>query len=611
MTKALTMLLVVIAICCLAGAQSNPTAADWRTPSESSNYRTTPRYNETMAYLRRVAAAAPRQVKFETFGKTGEGRDLVAVIFSRDGNFDPAALHRAGRPVLLLQNAIHAGEMDGKDACLALARDMVVTKTRVSLLERAVVVIIPIYNADGHERVSAYNRINQNGPTEMGWRTNAVNLNLNRDYMKADAVETRAFLRLWNRWLPDYFVDNHVTDGADFQYDVTYAIDTGPDVSPATAEWQRSAVAPYLEKSVTNSGHLISPYFSFVDESDPGKGAALTQDVPRFSTGYGVVQSRPAMLVEMHMLKDYKTRVTGNYEIMRAMLEVMNRDAAKLVENNRAADAATIAAGKTHDPQAKFPLRLKASSETAPVHFRGYKFERVPSDISGKNWIQYSHEPLEIIVPLPVKLEVAAAVAPPAAYLVPAQWTDVIDRLTAHGVAVRRITAAWSGEVETYRCERMHWQEKPFEGRHPITAIGDLSEHPDARPLCRPVRERFSFPAGSALVPLDQRAAKVAIHFLEPDGPDSAVAWGFFDTIFEQKEYGEDYVLEKLAREMMAKDAKLKEEFQNKLATDKEFAGSSFARLNFFFQRSPWWDQRLGLYPVGRLNSLQNLPVAK
>ncbi|MCI0351869.1 MAG: M14 family metallopeptidase [Acidobacteriales bacterium] len=602
------LLAAIVVFGCWAGAQQTPVAGDWQTPSEKSGYRTTPRYDETMAYLRRVAAAAPGQVKIESFGKTGEGRDLVAVIVSRDGNFDPAALHRAGRPIVLLQNAIHAGEMDGKDACLALLRDMVVTKTKASLLEHAVIVIMPIYNADGHERVSAYNRINQNGPEEMGWRTNAVNLNLNRDYMKADAVETRAFLRLWNRWLPDYFVDNHVTDGADYQYDITYAVDTGPDVPAAIAQWQHNSVIPYLEKSVSPTGHVIGPYISLVDDADPAKGLVINQDNPRFSTGYALVQNRPSLLVEMHMLKDYKTRVTGNYEIMRALLEVINRDARQIVQNNREADAAAAALAKSQD--AKFPLRLVASKETVPFRFRGFKFERTPSEISGKTWIQYGIQAVELDLPISARLEVTTTVAPPAAYLVPAQWTDVIDRLTAHGIRLRRTTRAWSGEVEAYRCEGLNWRQRPFEGRHPQASIADGGSQEGAVPNCRRVREQLSFPAGSALVPLDQRAAKVAIHLLEPEAPDSLLAWGFFDAIFEQKEYAEDYVLEKLAREMLAKDAKLKEEFESKLASDKEFAANPSARLNFFFRRSPWWDPRLGLYPVARLSSLTGVPVA-
>ena len=367
---------------------------------------------------------------------------------------------------------------------------------------------------------------------------------------------------------------------------------------------------PYLEKSVTASGHSIAPYISLVDDADPAKGLKINQDNPRFSTGYSLLQNRPAMLVEMHMLKDYKTRVTGNYEIMRALLEVINRHAEELVGNNREADAITIAAGKAHSAAAKFPLRLAPSVEMEAFHFRGFKFQRVESEISGKPWIQYSHEPMAIDIPRPARLNVALAITPPAAYLVPAQWTEIIDRLAAHGMQMERTSAPWSGEVETYRCEGLKWQQQPFEGRHPIQSIADLGgDRPNDRPQCRLVREQLSFPRGSAVVPLDQRAAKLAIHFLEPEGPDSALAWGFFDAIFEQKEYGEDYVLEKLARDMLAKDPKLKAEFENKLAKDKEFAASCSTRLNFFFQRSPWWDQRLGLYPVGRLDSLDGVPV--
>jgi len=588
----------------LPGSNDN---ADWRTPAERSDYRTTPRYDETMAYIQRVAAAAPGQVKVEVFGKTGEGRDLLDVVVSRDGVFDPEALHRAGRPVLLIQNAIHAGEMDGKDSCLALLRDMAITKSQARLLERAVVVIIPIYNADGHERFGHYNRINQNGPEEMGWRVNATNLNLNRDYVKAEAPETRAWLRLWNRWLPDFFVDDHVTDGADYQYDVTYSLSTGAGNDPNIIEWQQKNVAPYLDRSVAASGHVIGPLIFLTDDADPTKGIERFPSTPRFADGYVVLQNRPGMLVEMHMLKDYKTRVTGNYEILRALLEVMNRDADTLVRLNREADAAVVANGKRFDPGAKFPLRTAPSKETQPFLYRTFNYTRELSGVSGQPWIRYSPEPLNITIPRPVRLDTALTVAPPRAYIVPAQWTQIIAVLEAHGLSLERTTRPWNAEVDTYRCTGLKWNEKSFEGHHvmfsPQFAAQPFTGH------CTPVHERLSFPAGSVVVPMDQRAAKVAIEWLEPEAPDSAVAWGHFDAIFEQKEFGEDYVVEKLAREMMAKDPKLREEFEQRLTSDKQFAGDAHARLDFFYRRSPWWDRELGLYPVGRLTTLEGVPL--
>jgi hypothetical protein len=320
------------------------------------------------------------------------------------------------------------------------------------------------------------------------------------------------------------------------------------------------------------------------------------------------------LLVEMHMLKDYKTRVTGNYELMRALLEVINRDAGLLTKANRDADAATITAGKTYDPIARLPLRLELTDQAEPFFFLGYKARRSPSEISGTPQVEYTREALELEIPYRSTFRVKLAVVPPVAYIIPPQWKDVIRVLQAHGLRLKQTTAPWTAEVETYRCQNPKWRARPFEGRQVLFQPGS-GDQPGAGDVpsveCHAVRETLSFPAGSAVVPLDQRAAKVAIHFLEPQAPDSAVAWGFFNAIFEQKEYAEDYVMEKLAREMLEKDPKLREEFEQRLDGDPAFAASPSARLNFFYLRSLYRDQRLGLYPVGRLTSLEGVPLAR
>jgi hypothetical protein len=583
---------------------------EWSTPAEKSCYATTPLHDETMAYLKRVQAAAPGQVRIESFGKTGEGRELDIVIASRDGVFDPAAIHAAKRPIVLVQNSIHAGEMDGKDACLALLRDMVITKTKAALLERAVFVFIPIYNADGHERRGAYNRINQNGPEEMGWRGNGTNLNLNRDYLKADAPETRDFMAMFHHWLPDFFVDDHVTDGADYQYDVTFTIDDGPNLPSGTAKWVDDVATPTLEKYVDDHGHLASPtYINLVNDNDPAQGLAFNDNPPRFSTGYMILEGRPGMLVELHMLKDYKTRVTGNYEILAGLMELMNRDADKVIALNATADKEAEGMGAHPLSNVKYPLALGWGGQTTPFLFRGYAFQRSLSEVSGAMWVKYSHELWNVSLPFQTGFKVTAETTLPAAYIIPAQWTKVIDVLAAHQVEMERTTAAWSGDVETYQCAGMTWQEPPFEGRHP-TFNGEAIRNPGKFGSCALVRERMSFPAGSAVVRLNQRLSRVAVQWLEPAGPDSALQWGLFDPIFEQKEYGEAYVLEELAREMMAKDPKLKAEFEKKVGSDPVFAGNPMARLEFFYERSPWFAaNRVGLYPVGRLGSLDGVPV--
>jgi hypothetical protein len=601
--------LVLFALPFACGAQ---TAPDWRTPAEASDYRATPDYAETLAYLKRIAVAAPGTVRMEDFGKTGEGRVLKIVIVSGDGVFDPAAIHASGRVILLVQNAIHAGEMDGKDSCLALLRDMVITKTQAALLNHAVFVFIPVYNIDGHERRSAFNRINQNGPEIVGWRANGSNLNLNRDYMKADAPETRAFLKMFHRWLPDFFVDDHVTDGMDYQYDVTFTIDDTPDVAPAAAAWIRDTVTPELDRQLNASGHLSFPaLIDLVDHTNPAKGLSFDGGAtPRVSNGLMILENRPGLLVELHMLKDYKTRVTGNYEILCALLEVLNRDAARLIALNHQADADAAKLGAQPSGQHPFPLAVDWGGLTTQVDFKGYQFTRSTSEISGGESIAYSHEPWNTTIPMQTGATVTLSVTPPAAYIVPPQWTSVIDVLSAHDVAFRRTTAQWTGKVQRYHCSGMQWQATPFEGRHPLFPGEDGGAHPGHFGQCVLSEETVTFPANSVVVPLNQRLSKVVIHWLEPEAPDSALRWGFFDPIFEQKEYGESYVLEKLAREVLARDPALKAEFEHRLQTDANFAANPRARLEFFYERSPWGrENRVGDYPVGRLLSLDGLPL--
>jgi hypothetical protein len=585
---------------------------DWRTPAEIDDYRTTPDYKETVEYLERVASAHPETVRIENFGKTGEGRDLKVVIASKGGLFDPDGIHAAGRVVLLVQNAIHAGEMDGKDACLALLRDIVEGGERAKLLDRVVLVFIPVYNIDGHERRSAYSRINQRGPELAGWRANATNLNLNRDYLKADAPETRAFLRMFRRWSPDFFVDDHVTDGADFQYDVTFDIDATPDVFPATAEWIRKSVTPELTRRVNATGHLAFPSTIFLNnDTDPSQGIAFHDNPPRFSTGLMILENRPALLVELHMLKDYRTRVTGNYEVLRSLLELLNEHAATLIALNRDADRAAAALGSGGSRSEAFPLFFEQSGESTSVEFLGYEFTRYPSEVSGATAIRYGTTPWNTTLSMSRGTKVSSSVRPPAGYLIPPQWTPVIDVLTAHGVMLQRLARDWTGTVEQYRCSGMRWPGKPFEGRFPILRGGNVERAIGQFGTCEPLTRTATYPAGSVLVPLNQRLSKIAVHWLEPEAPDSALRWGFFSPIFEQKEGGEAYVLEKLAPEAMAKDPDLRAEFERRVRTDPQFAADPSARLEFFFERSPWWTaQRIGDYPVARLASLEGLPTA-
>lgn len=568
-------------------------AADWTTPAEASHFRTTPSYADTLTYLERLQKAAPGKIRLETFGTTPEGRPMTVVIASNDGTFSPEAARAAHRPVVLLQAGIHPGEIEGKDAGLMLLRDFAVAGKLPHLLDHAVLVYVPVFSVDGHENSSPYHRINQNGPASMGFRGQSQYLNLNRDYVKADAPEMRAWLKLWQRWLPDFLIDVHTTDGADYQYDLTWYTEDPHKLDPGVAAWQRAlmdAAVPAYEAR----GHLASIYLEFKDGRDPRKGIANFGSGPRFSTGYAALQNRPALLIETHMLKPYAVRVRAVYDLVDVLLERIGQHPDALLKTTAAADARTIA--RASDPSARVALTFKPDPVSTPYELKGYAFTVSHSAISDSDWIQYDPtHPQRYTIPNWNGLLPDFSIAPPAAYAIPAQWTVLIDRLDAHGIAYRRLAHPVKVSAQGYQLDQPQWASKPFESHLMLRDV-----------QVSPVSREVTLPTGSVIVPLDQRAANVAIELLEPQAPDSMLRWGYLDAVFEPKEYGEPRVVEKLARQMLAAEPTLKAAFEHKLHDDPAFAADPSARLMFFFKRSPWYAaQDVGAYPVLRLSTAQ------
>jgi hypothetical protein len=570
---------------------------EWRTHAELTDYRETPSYDDTVAFARRLAHASSA-IDYESFGHSGEGRELPLIIATETGAFTPEAAHAQGKAVVLIQACIHAGEPDGKDAGFALLRDVGITKTAAGILNNVVLLFIPIYNTDGHERPSPYNRINQNGPSPMGWRTTSSYQNLNRDYMKADTPETRAWLRLWNEWQPDLFIDCHVTDGADYRCNITYHHERHAGVDSAIVNWEREVFGGRVAPATEAAGNVISWYLEFIDNRDLTLGTRDFNGSPRFSTGYVPARNRPGILIETHMLKDYRSRVIGTYDFLRAALTEVNRDPERLRTLGREADERTLAIGREYDPAQLYPLDFELTEETTPFELKAFEYETEHSEVSDDLRVIYGREPLDLTVPMYQTFRVKKAAAPPLQYVVPFQWAEVIDVLKAHGLEMKTLAASASIEVESYRFTNVMWPHGPFEGR--------LMPHFDAEQIM----ETRTFPAGSVVVPVAQRAGRVILNLLEPEAPDSLVRWGFFNAVFEEKEYGEHYVLEALAREMMDHDPKLVEEFEDLLVLDKEFAASPSERLRFFYKRSPYWDPLMNVYPVGRIISVVDLPLA-
>ncbi len=556
--------------------------AEWLTHAERTEFRETGSYDEAVRFYQRLATAS-RYAQLQPMGLTSEGRPLHILVASRDRAFTPGAARRTGKPVVLLQNGIHAGENGGKDAAMMLLRDLLVTRRLARLLDSVIVLSIPVFNADGHERASPWNRINENGPREMGFRVTARRLNLNRDYLKADAPEMRAWLRMYAAWLPDLLVDNHVTDGGDAQYDVTVAAHTAQDIAAPVGEWVKNQFLPELFRRMESLGHV--PGYYIEGRAAGGKALAVMNATPRYSTGYAAAQNRAALLVETHSLKSFRTRVWSHYDIMRAALELAAETAGDLRRASLEADRlqASVKPGE--------PVFLEGApaGEGEPYVLRQLKAGQVPSPVSGGTVARYTSEPLD--QPVMLVRTLAPRVAPPAphGYIVPREWPEIIELLRLHGVELIELRRPVEAECDSMRFSDVKFASAPFEGRFRVLALS-----------AAPVRVRRTIPAGSVYVPVAQRAGRAAMHLLEPEAPDSAVRWGFFLPVFERKEYFSEFVFEPFARKMLEQDAALRAAFEEKLRSDAAFASSPRARLEWLYQRSPYAEPDKDLYPVLR-----------
>jgi len=558
-------------------------AEDFATVAEKTDYRLTASYAETVDYLRRLEAASP-WVKLTVFGKSPQGRDLHCFIVSRERAFTPADAKKTGKVIVLIQNGIHSGEIDGKDACLALLREICITKERASLLDSAILLVIPIFNVDGHENNARDTRANQDGPENSGFRTTAQLFNLNRDYMKADAPEMRAWLSLWRAWMPDFFIDNHVSDGGDWQYLIQYTMPWHPNAAPSLRAWTRTYFDPDVMAHAAQVGVKVFPY-AFFRGGSVDEGVSSYVENPRFSTGYTALWNRPGLLVETHSLDSYRTRVLGNHAFMVAVLENLNRNAASLKQAIAVADSATIA-GLT-DP---VPFRFQSDGDSVMIDFAGYAFDSVKSVASGQYYPVWDRSrPTVWRIPYFGTFKPRVQVTPPRAYLIPREWTEPIARLRAHGVRLDTLRLSWPGRVEMYHLDSVEWAGESFESH--LSATYRATGHDTT----------VTFPAGTIVIDLRQPAAKVAIHLLEPQSPDALVAWGLWNSIFEQKEYIEDYVIDPLADSMLAHDPELRATFEAKLAADSSFAKNPWARRGFFSKRTRYSETQIGWYPVARL----------
>jgi Zinc carboxypeptidase len=558
------------------------------TVAERSGFQKTGRYVEVMLLCDAFAKRYPKAVRCSTFGTTPEGRPMQVMAVSTSGALTAERARARNLPVVLVQGGIHSGEIDGKDATFALLKDLLASG-KTDVLRRQVLLFVPVFNIDGHERFGPNNRPNQRGPVEMGWRTTAQNFNLNREYLKADAPEMQAMHRLMRAWDPLAVIDLHVTNGAQFEHDVSIQVEplyAGDEQLRAAGKILRDGVIADLARQ----GSLPLPFYpAFVESDNPASGIRDGVPPPRLSNGYFWLRNRFGMLVETHSWKDYPTRVRATRHVVESVLAHTDRYGAQWLKLARDADTASASlAGAT------VALTYRTLEDARTMDFRGYAYTRTLSEVSGAMMTRYDETRPQIWT-MPVRDVVVPDMqlqAPLAGYVVPPQYRQLVEpMLVLHGIRYRPIIRALEhAPVEVFRATKATSANRSIENRLRMTLEGSwrVEQHP--------IRE------GSLYIPINQPTARVLMQLLEPRAPDSLAAWGAFNIHFERREYMEPYVAEAQARLMLAADPALKTAFETRLKNDAEFAASASARLDFFYMRHPAWDARFNLYPIVRVD---------
>ena len=554
---------------------------DLLTPFERSHGTETATYDEAVAYYKQLAAYSSH-ILVQEAGPTDAGRPLHVVYYTADGNFDRKRWQREGRVVLLINNDIHPGEPDGVDACMMLLRDAV--NGKIAIPGNVALAVIPMYNIGGALNRNSYSRANQNGPVSYGFRGSAQNLDLNRDFIKCDAQETRSLEQLIRGLQPDVFIDNHVSDGADYQHIMTLLSTQHNKLSGSLGRYIRDVFTPAVYKDMNVRGYDVVPYVNDFDKT-PDAGWREFYDLPRFSSGYAALFGIFAFVPETHMLKPFKERVYATYAIMNSFIAVASANAGEIKK---------VRAHAYDDLMSQQRFTLDWQVDTArcdSILFKGYTPGYKPSAVSGLPRLYYDHDkPFTKQVPFYNQYMPVKSVTAPKAYIIPRGWQAVAGILRNSGVHMAQIAHDTDITVTAYHIDNFETGQRTYEKHYMHKQV-----------QVTPAAAILHFLKGDYVVDVAQPAKRYIIETLEPTAPDAFFAWGFFDAILQQKEYYSDYVFEDVAAQLLNSDAGLRALLEDKRKQDTAFAKSAHAQLDFVYRHSSYLEPGYMRYPVYRV----------
>lgn len=541
----------------------------------------TPAWEEVISFFRN-ADSVSSSCKLLEYGLTDSGKPLHLFVISGDGDFNYESLRRKQRLIILVNNGIHPGEPDGTDASMEITRQYF--KGDYKLPDEVVLAMIPVYNVDGALNRNCCSRANQDGPDEYGFRGNARYLDLNRDFIKMDSRNMESFAQLYQEWDPDVFIDNHVSNGADYQHTMTLITSQVNKLSPAISRLMTEKLEPLLYRDMKDNGEQMVPYVN-VWGMPPDDGYEGFDDSPRYATGYSALFHSFPFVTETHMLKPYARRVDATITFMKCAIQNAHSLKEEILSARDKARQECI-------QQKQFPIRWKLDTAISqPVEFNGYKANYPISKVTGLPQLKYDrNSPFTRTIPFYNHFVPVLNIKKPEAYLIPQAWRDIIFRLKQNGVRIEVLKEDLELSGETYKIEDMQTVSKPYEG-HYLHSDVEVSVH----------QKKIKAKAGDVLVRCDQERNRFIVETLEPQAPDSWFAWGFFDAILQYKEGFSDYIFDDLAEKMLDENPKLKAEFEEKKKLDPAFAASARAMHNWLYRRSQWAEPDAYFYPVVRI----------
>ncbi|PWH81756.1 hypothetical protein DIS18_13830 [Algibacter marinivivus] len=557
------------------------TVYNFETHFEKSNGLETATYKQTIKFYSDLAKAYSK-ISIDSIGETDSGKPLHIVTLNNDEIFDFSKIKTDNKRVLLINNGIHPGEPDGIDATMMLFRDIV--QGKIEAPKNTVLVTIPIYNVGGSLNRNSSTRTNQNGPIEYGFRGNARNYDLNRDFIKCDTKNARTFAKIFHKIKPDVFIDNHVSNGANYQYTLTHLFTQHNKLGGDLGHYIHTEMMPKLEKKLDNKSWDITPYVN-VFNSVPEKGFSQFMDYPRYSTGYTTLFNCLGIMVETHMLKPYKQRVEGTYELMKSMIEITEDDGEK-ISKIRKETLDELYNSKRY----QLDWEIDTSASTI-LNFKGYEADKIKSEITGLERLKYdTTKPFVKKVKYLNYFKPSLSVEIPSAYIIPKGWHNVIDLLKLNQVEMTTLKNDTVIHVERYKIQSFETRKNAYEGHYPHYNVKLKTDVLD-----------MSFSKGDFLIYSKQNAIRYLLETLEPNAPDSFFNWNFFDTTLQQKEGFSPYVWEDKALELLNNNPKLKEEFEHRKQDLTEFNNSWYAQLDWIFKQSEHYEKAHLQYPIYRI----------